>query len=122
MKLDGHFNKNEEPAISLEVGPREIEFLVDTGFTGGLMIPERLANDLGLKYGGGLEEFYFATGEPIPVFIYPTEINWLGQRITIPVATSAKVEEPILGGNMLRDCCLIVDYRRRTVLIDQSPL
>ena len=122
MKMDGHFNRNEEPAISLEVGAREIEFLVDTGFTGGLMIPERLANDLGLKYGGGLEEFYSATGEPIPVSTYLMEINWLGERITIPVATSAKVEEPILGGNMLRDCCLIIDYRRRTVLIDRSSL
>jgi len=113
MKMDGHFNKNEEPAISLDVGAREIEFL---------MIPERLANDLGLKYGGGLEEFYSATGEPIPVSTYRMEINWLGQKITIPVATSPKVGEPILGGNMLRDCRLIIDYRRRTVLIDQSSL
>ena len=44
MRMNGHF-KDQEPAINLDVGPREIEFLVDTGFTGGLMIPEVLAND-----------------------------------------------------------------------------
>ena len=66
MKIDGHFNKNEEPAVSLDVGQLEIEFLVDTGFTGGLMIPEVLANDLHFKHGGALGEFQTATGERIP--------------------------------------------------------
>lgn len=98
MKMDGHFNKNEEPAISLDVGPLEIEFLVDTGFTGGLMIPEVLANDLNLKHGGALGEFQSATGERIPVSTYRMEIDWLGRRITIPVATSSQSENRSLAG------------------------
>ena len=120
MQMDGYFNENNEPAIRLDVGPREIEFLVDTGFTGGLMIPEALANDLDLKYGGALEEYYSATGELIPVSTYPMAIDWLGQRVTIPVATSSRVREPILGGRMLKDCRLTIDYARRTVLIAES--
>jgi clan AA aspartic protease len=118
--MDGYFNANDEPAISLDVGPREIEFLVDTGFTGGLMIPEGLAKDLDIKYRGALEEFYSVTGEPIPVSSYSMEINWLGQRITTPIVTSSKVREAILGGHMLRDCCLTIDYGGRTVLIVES--
>jgi clan AA aspartic protease len=120
MRMDGYFNANNEPAISLDVGPREIEFLLDTGFTGGLMIPDGLARDLDIKYGGALEEFYSATGEPILVSSYSMEINWLGQRKTMAVATSSQVREAILGGQMLRNCCLTIDYRRRTVLIAES--
>ena len=86
------------------------------------MIPEVLANDLDLKFGGALGEFQSATGELIPVSNYPVEINWLRRRIRISLATSSQVREPLLGGDMLRDCCLIIDYRRRTVLIDQSSL
>ena len=116
--MDGHF-KDEEPSISLDVGPREIEFLVDTGFTGGLMIPEVLANDLDLTYVGA-GEFQSATGQPIPVSTYSMEINWLGRRMRIPVVTSTEVREPLLGGDALRDCCLTIDYALRTVLIAGS--
>src|ERR1044071_1134552 len=122
MQMDGYFNANDEPAIRVDVGPREIEFLVDTGFTGGLMMPEELVNDLDIKYGGALGEFYSVTGEPIPVSNDSMEIDWLGQRITTAVATSSQVREALIGGNMLRNCCLTVDYRRRTVLIAESSL
>src|ERR1051325_3586220 len=102
--MDGYFNANDEPAIRIDVGPCEIEFLVDTGFTGGLIIPDGLAKDLDIKSGGALEEFYSATGEPILISSYSMEIDWLGQKIRTAVATSSQVREAILGGHMLREC------------------
>lgn len=42
MQIDGYFNNRDEPVIRLDVGSSQIEFLVDTGFNGGLIIPDRV--------------------------------------------------------------------------------
>jgi len=46
MLIDGYFNANDEPAIKLDLFSFTIEFLVDTGFAGGLIIPEQLSAGL----------------------------------------------------------------------------
>ncbi len=122
MHMDGYFNENNEPAIGLNVGARQMEFLVDTGFTGSLIIPEELANDLEITYNLGLEEFHSVTGKAFPARSGSIAINWLGKRVQIPVSTSSEVSEALLGGHMLRDCCLMIDYGRRTVVIAESLL
>src|SRR5258708_3969595 len=120
MQIDGYFNTNDEPAISLNVGSHQIEVLVDTGFSGDLIIPDSLAKDLDIKHERGLEEFCSVTGEVFLASSCSMEISWLGQRIRMPVATCGEVNEALLGGQMLKDCCLTIDYGRRTVLIAKS--
>lgn len=44
-------------------------------------------------------------------------IIWFGQAIKVPVATSEEVDEAILGGKMLKDCRLMIDYVNSTVTI-----
>lgn len=122
MPMDGYFNENNEPVIRLNVGSRQIEFLVDTGFTGNLIIPERLAKGLDIEYDLGLEEFCSVTGEVFPASSGSIVISWFGQRVKMTVGSSAQVSEAILGGHMLRDCCLTIDYGRRALLIAKSSL
>ena len=120
MIIEGYFNAHDEPIIRLDVGSSQIEFLVDTGFNGGLIIPDQLAEGLDIKYDKGLEEFCSATGETFLASRCTMEITWFGEAIRVPVATSAKVSEAILGGNMLKDCRLTIDYGHRTVTIGAS--
>jgi clan AA aspartic protease len=117
MQIDGYFNVRDEPVITLDVGLSHIEVLVDTGFNGGLIIPDQMAEGLDIKYDRGLEELYSVTGEMFLASGCSMEIGWLGQRIRVPVATSAQVSEAILGGQMLKNCRLIIDYGQRTVTI-----
>jgi len=49
MQIDGYFNANDEPAIQLDLGTGAIDFLVDTGFAGGLIIPSSLVAGLPLE-------------------------------------------------------------------------
>jgi len=44
----------------------------------------------------------------------------MGKRIRVAVAASKHVNEAILGGNMLKDCRLTIDYGRRAVTIVAS--
>ena len=122
MQIDGYFNFLDEPVIKLDVGSSQIEFLVDTGFSGGLIIPEQLAKGLDIIYARELEEFSSVTGEPILMPLGSMMIIWFGQATRVPVSVSPKekINEAILGGNMLKDCRLIIDYVKRTVTIMAS--
>jgi predicted aspartyl protease len=51
---------------------------------------------------------------------YSVEVEWIGKRIRVAVAASKNVNEAILGGNMLKDSRLTIDYGGRTVTIVSS--
>lgn len=120
MQIDGYFNVRDEPVIGLDIGSSQIEFLVDTGFNGGLIIPEQTAEGLDIRYDRGLEEFRTANEATFLASAGSMEITWFEQAIRVPVATTQEVPEAILGGRMLKDCRLTIDYGRRTVTITVS--
>ena len=57
MHIEGYFNEHDEPCLSVDLGSGAIEVLIDTGFSGSLIIPQTVANDLALNFEG-VEEFY----------------------------------------------------------------
>lgn len=60
------------------------------------------------------------TEERILVKAYAVEIDWLGKLVRVPVVVSTKVDEALLGSQMLKGCRLTIDYGRRTVTIITS--
>ena len=121
MQIDGHFNVSDEPVIEIDLGSSHIEVLVDTGFNGSLIIPTHKFNQLRpiFKFEGP-EEFHSVTGEMFLADAYSTEIDWLGKRTRVAVATCREVDEAILGSYLLKDCRLTIDYGHRTVTIAES--
>lgn len=91
---------------------------MDTGFAGNLILPGFLAAGLALHVEG-FEKFHTATGQVFIAAAYSVEIEWLGQKTRVPVAVSPDITEAILGGQMLKNCCLTIDYHHRTVTIIQ---
>jgi len=116
MQIDGYFNAGHEPVIQLDLGTGAIEFLVDTGFAGSLLLPRSLASGLALQFQGP-EKFYTATGQEVVAPAYFLEIDWLGQRTNVSVVVSPHITEPLLGNQMLENCRLTIDYYDRTVTI-----
>lgn len=116
MRLEGYFNANDEPAIRLELIPGSIEVLIDTGFAGSLILPEHLAKGLTLHFDG-FEEFFTVTGDVFVAPSYSMDLGWLGEQVRIPVAVSRDVKEALLGGEMLKNCVLTIDYEGRLVNI-----
>ena|SRR2546427_7160229 len=114
MPLDGHFNANDEPALKLDLISSFIQVLIDTGFAGSLIIPHSEAKNLALNFEG-FEEFYTVTGHVFVAPAYSLEINWLGEKIKVAIATSPEVTEALLGAQMLKNCRLTIDYAKRTV-------
>jgi clan AA aspartic protease len=119
MQIDGYFNVNDELVVELDLGSSRIEVLVDTGFNGSLIVPSQIANRLDLKFEGP-EEFQSVTGEMFLADAYSVEADWIGRRIRVAVAASKHVNEAILGGHMLKDCRLTIDYGHRIFTITGS--
>lgn len=119
MQIDGSVNPQNEPVLKLDVGPLSTELLVDTGFDGGLILPNNVATQLDLTYEG-LEDYDSVSGERIVAKAYSIEIDWLGKRVRVSVIVSPKINEALLGSQMLKDCRLTIDYGYRTVTIVES--
>jgi hypothetical protein len=84
-----------------------LDYLVN--INGGLIMPDEMADGLEIRYDRGLEELYSVPGEMFLASGCSMEIGWFGERIRVPVVTSAQVSEAILGGQMLKSCRLIID-------------
>lgn len=119
IQIDGYFNASNEPSVKLAVGSLTLELLVDTGFDGTLIVPGHVANHLALRYEG-LQDLSTATEERIVAKAYSIEVGWFGKTVRVPVLVDPKLNQAILGGQMLEACRLTIDYRIRLVTIAES--
>ena len=103
-----------EARVSVAVaGPsrefREIEFVVDTGFSGGLTLPESVIRELNLRL---YRQRRVRTAED-RVLRIPTNhglVQWHGRLLSILVYQS-ETPRPLLGTAMLENCRLTIDLR-----------
>ena len=76
------------------------DVIVDTGFTGWLMLPEAVIRELGLAKIGSLPATV-ASGETGHFAYYQTRIMWHGRFHWVEVLES--IDQPLLGMELLRD-------------------
>ncbi len=77
----------------------ELTATIDTGFTGFLMLPERIARELHLRPLQDVE-IELADGSAAWLQQYDAEIEWDSRRRSIPVYASRG--EPLIGMKLLR--------------------
>ena len=101
--IEGVVNADFEPVVSLALrGPagqtREIEAVIDTGFTGFLTVPTSLAAELGMDYRGrGWATL--ADGSEITFDVYAVTVLWDGQPRYIEA--DAAETTPLVGMQLL---------------------
>ena len=109
--IEGEVNSVYEPAVTLSVqGPsghsREIEAVIDTGFTGFLTVPPGLAMELGLDFRGiGLATLADGSETTFPIF--SIAVLWDGQQRY--VEADAADTTPLLGMRLLDGHSLFVE-------------
>ncbi|MFL6211704.1 MAG: clan AA aspartic protease [Pyrinomonadaceae bacterium] len=89
------------------------ECLVDTGFTGALVLPQSLVARLNLPIVGR-EVFEMVGGQQFVAGVALAEIEWLGAPRTVRVIIS---EDTLLGTELLDGTRLTIDYIGHTVSI-----
>ncbi len=88
---------------------RELEFVVDTGFSGELTLPESLIRELRLQLYQQ-RRVLAANNQMIDIPSYYGLVQWHGRVLPVLVYQSEN-PRPLLGAAMLENCRLTVDMR-----------
>jgi clan AA aspartic protease len=113
----GRVTAGREALLRLRLSVGEtVECLVDTGFTGALVLPQELVTRLNLPIVGR-EVFEMVGGRRFVAGVALAEVEWLGRRRTFRVIIA---EDILLGTEMLDSCHLAVDYVAHTVTVSDE--
>jgi len=123
--IRGRISQTLDPLIAIEVrnaaGAFEpLEVILDTGFTGHLMLPHDVIQRIGLEYGGR-RSVILASGEVIGINAYTAIVSWDGRRRDVIVLESTS--ESLLGMSLLQGSRVTLDVLAGgDVLIEQISL
>ena len=110
----GRVSAAREALLRLRLAAGEtVECLVDTGFTGALVLPQSLVTRLGLPIVGR-EVFEMVGGRQFVAVVALAEVEWLGAVRTVRVIVS---EDTLLGTELLDGTKLVIDYVAHTLTI-----
>lgn len=122
--ITGSVSAKREATILLQLqGPagqeHQIEAVIDTGFTGRLLLPPAVVANLGLQSlgrGGAV----LADGSTTVFNVYEVTVDWNGQLLTVPVHEADG--DPLVGMALLYGCELRVQViDGGTVTIEALP-
>lgn len=107
--IEGVF-RGDSPVVTLtlsgENGSEDVEFVVDTGYTGFLALPESVLASVGAELAGS--GYVALAGETYRrTTIYTVTVDWGGEEIEVRAQTLAN--DYLLGTKMLRDHQLTVE-------------
>lgn len=110
------------PTIDVEVigskSRAKFKALIDTGFSGGICIPSKTAEELGLVLIGE-EEFELANGQWITQFFFGGKVHFLGKTEEASIIVS-KSPTALIGADLLKDCQLTIDYPANKVRLKRK--
>lgn len=104
------------PFASLHVQEKEIEFLIDTGFNGSLLLPLELIQKHHLLKMGKVE-YVLADGTISEAEVFEAEINWLSHKRKVPVVSS-DANFALLGMELLSHAKTILHPERNILTIE----
>jgi clan AA aspartic protease len=96
-----------------------IDVWVDTGFTGDLVLPEPLVQQLGLPVSGSIDGI-LADGSQTELSTYHCQLRWFGRDRNLEVIANDG-EVPLLGVGLLLARKLTIDYTNFVVSLEPSP-
>jgi clan AA aspartic protease len=117
MMIRGRIRDGVEPIVSLTLhgrrASREIEAILDTGFTGHLCLAKRHRAHLQLTPVGEVET-EMADGRRVSLRAHTADVTFMRQRRTI-IVTLTSAADSLVGTALLREMRLVVDFPRGLV-------
>ena len=93
----------------------ELAVWVDTAFNGGLVIPRKHIESLGLVKESSAEAI-LADGKTVELETYACFFDWFGATYETQIVANDG-EHPLLGTMLLSGCKLEIDYEAKTVAV-----
>jgi clan AA aspartic protease len=95
--------------------PLTLAVWIDTGFTGDLVLPQNLIDEIFLPQSGTVGAV-LADGSQVALRTYTCLISWFGQQRRLEVVANDG-EYPLLGVGLLADRELRIDYRSKAITL-----
>ena len=121
--MSGSVSQNLEALTALDIedgngASHSLEVVLDTGFTGYLVLPQGLIRQLGLKYSGR-RSIIVASGEQSAVDAYTAIVFWHGRRRNVIVLESSS--ESLLGMSLLAGSMITLNVQAGgSVLVEDA--
>jgi clan AA aspartic protease len=96
--------------------PFYIATWIDTGFTGELVLPQMVIDDLALSLSGSVSAV-LADGSQVVMKTYRCFIQWFDELRRLEVVAN-QGKHPLLGVGLLLDRELRIDYRSKTIKLE----
>lgn len=97
---------------------REHDVILDTGFTGWLVLPAAAVGNLGLV-NEGQHQAIMASGNAENFECYETQVMWHGRPRAVEIFQS--IDQPLLGMELLQDSRVTVDaWEGGDVIIEEA--
>ncbi len=112
------FFKYGNPIINLVLEDRKIEFLLDTGFNGNLMVASKLIKQLKLEKVG-ISQYISAAGEIESTDVFKGILRFFDKEIEITVL-STEADFSLVGMELLHNYKIVIERSKDKVEISES--
>ncbi len=106
MIIRGKVNDANEPII-----PRDLNFLIDTGFSGTLWMPKKHLKSAKFPLIS-IEKFEMANGNETDCKVYFGKIEWFEKELEIDIIAH-RGDSFLLGTELLKNCELNINYKSK---------
>lgn len=115
----GWVNERLEPLITVQfISGASISCIVDTGFDGMLMLPQKFVAESGFSVVGWQGFHGVGQAKPYRVPYAIAGINWLGDEFDAEILITS-LGYALVGAILLLDTRLTIDYAAATVVIEK---
>jgi clan AA aspartic protease len=120
--MNGFVDHAGRALVEIELGategeqPRSIAAWIDTGFTGDLVLPKEIIDELALPLTGTVSAT-LADGSKTVMATYRCFVRWFDEMRRLEVVANAG-QYPLLGVGLLLDRELRIDYGSKRITLD----
>ncbi len=111
--MDGNLDELDQAFLTIDTGQGALDFQIDTGFSGALVVGHELF-DASRATPSGTLEAALAAGQTWIFDCSDVQFDWLGKRILAQILIGPG-KECLVGTALLNPHRLAIDYGKRTV-------
>ncbi len=106
------------PALTFVIKNEQVDALLDTGFTGELMLPQELIDALKLEQIG-VSDYLMASGEGRVTNVYKASMNFLDKEKKV-IILSTDADFALAGMELFHECKIVIERSTKTVEVTDS--
>jgi len=106
------------PALTIALKDKQIEVLLDTGFTGEMMLPQKVIDTLQLEQIG-VSDYLMASGEGRVTNVYKTSMKFFDQEKQV-IVLSTNADFSLVGMELFHECKIVIERHKQIVEVTKT--